>query len=176
MPAPNFDYKEARSYCMNYGLLVGLCWSASFICTILGPEHPFVGNLGLLIGLVSIYYAGRLIRGYNLESGNRSWFRTLWMSCLTYLFATMLVAVVQLVYFRYFDGGRLMMQMEQVMQMPQYKQLFSGVDEKAMQEALATLNSPTQLTVRFFSMNILLGLVLSIPTMLIAGMGLKKKQ
>ncbi len=176
MGTPGFDYREARSYCMNYGLLVGTCWSASFLCTMWGQGHPFVGNLGLLIGLVSIYYAGRLIRGYNVESGNRGWLRTWWMSCLTYLFATMLTAVVQYVYFRYFDGGMLVRQMEQVMQMPQYKQLFAGVDEGALQQALVSLNSPTQLTVRFFSMNILLGLVLSIPTLLIAGTGLNKKQ
>ncbi len=175
MDTPSFDYKEARSYCMNYGLLVGLCWSASFVCAMWGQRHPFVGNLGLLIGLLSIYYAGRLIRGYNRESGNSAWLRTWWMSFLTYIFATLLTAVVQYIYFRFIDNGMLLQQTEEVMHLPQYEQLFEGFDEKAVQQALSTFTSPTQLTFRFFSLNILLGLVLSIPTMLIGNTKLKKE-
>ncbi len=176
METGGFDYREARRYCMSYGMKVAVWWCASFLCNMLGMRYPLLGNLGLVAGIFSIWYAGRLLRGFNRQSGQRSMLRTWWMAMLTYVFATLCTTLVQYLYFRFWDGGAFLEQMRQALEMPAYRQLFNGISDEELREAFAVFGDAPRLTYRMFLLNIALGLVLSLPTMLIGVSGLNKKK
>ncbi len=167
MERSDFNYREARRECMGFGLRIGLCWSVSFLCSMYGTRAALAGNVGLLIGLFSVYYTVRLIRGYGARTMRGvSFMQAWWMAFLTHIFATMCTAVVQYAYFRYLDGGAFAGQMELAMQVPAYKRLTEGISEEDMEQMMTTLASPSQLAYRMLLFDMALGFVLSVPAAL----------
>ncbi len=176
MGTTNFDYKEARRYCMSYGMKIALCWSATFLCSMYGMRVVLLSDVGLVIGLYSVYYAGRLIRDYNKENDNSSMLRTWWMSFLTYIFAALCTTLVEYLYFRYLDGGMLAERLEMALQIPAYRQMFEELSGEDFEQAMAVFSNPSQLAYGMFMLNVTLGFILSIPTMMIGCIGLKKEK
>ncbi len=162
-----FDYKEARRRCMGFGLRVALCWCAAFLCMMAGMRVPLLGNLGLIVGLVSVFVAGRLVRRLNEETGQGSLLRTWWMAMLTYLFATLLTTLVEFLYFRYVDNGQMATMMETVLDTEAYRPLLQGMDEASLRQSVKLMRDARMMAYSFFLMNMTLSLVLSLPTMLL---------
>ena len=176
MNAPSFDYKEARKYCMNFGMRVAFLWSISFLCSMYGSKYPLLSILGFFFGLYSIFFAGRLIRWYNQQAPSPARFlRSWWMALLTYFFATLATTLVQYIYFRFLDHGMLLSQVELIMNTPEYSQLLQGINEEEFKQSMTIMSNPSQMTYSMFLMNMTLGLILSLPTSLIGYIGLNNK-
>lgn len=171
-----YDYREARRLSMNFGMRTAVWWSISFLCTMYGVRYPILANLGVFIAIFSVYYAGRLIRWYNQQIGYAPAFNTWWLALITYFFATLSTTLVQYIYFRFLDKGMMLQQMEQFMQMPEYRQLLQGFSKADIQQSMELMKSPAQMTYAVFLFNIFLGLLLSFPTMLIGIIHVNKKQ
>lgn len=80
------SYKQLRAFAAQYGAVVGLMWIVSFAFYIIGLTRPLVGNVGLIIGLLSVVTAGFLIRKFRgevfpLRFGQSWWMATL-ISCM----------------------------------------------------------------------------------------------
>jgi len=151
---------------------VALCWVVSFLCSMYGVRYLILGNLGLLIGIYSIYYAGKLIRDYNRQAEVKTHFmQAWWMALLIYFFATLCTTFAQFIYFRFIDNGMMAQTMnetlKQMMEIPQYKELLNGASKQDIKQAIAAMGNPTQVTYMFFISNTMLGLILSLPTALI---------
>ena len=165
------NYKQLRAFSAQYGAVVGLMWIISFAFYIIGLTRPLVGNVALLIGLLSVVVAGFLIRKFRNEVSPLRFSQSWWMATLIYLYASLLMAVGQFIYFRYIDNGLLLETYSNLMQQPEamalMQSMMPGEDvEAAMRQTLEVLGNitPIQLTFEFLIYNLLLGFLLAIPT------------
>ena len=136
-----FNNVQARAFCMQYGLVVGLLTSASFLATMYGLGAPSVGLLGNILGIFAFVAAFRFIRSYRQEVERLSFLQACYMAFLTLFFASLLTAVVQYLYLAFLDHGRLFMQVEQMLSMPEYeqwlKQMAGGADVEEVKRRLS---------------------------------------
>ena len=173
-----FNGIQARAFCMQYGLVVGLLTSASFLATMYGLGAPSMGLLGNILGIIAFYVAFRQIRAYRQEVGGLSYMQACYMAFLTLFFASLLTAVVQYLYLAFLDNGRLVSQVEQMLAMPEYEkwlgQMAGGMDvEEVKTAALGLLSNPAKTTLQLLWSDCLLSLILSIPIALLSMTGKK---
>ena len=176
MEKKEFDARLARDHCMEYGMVVGLMCSASFLCSMYGYDNVLLGQLGNVLGLLAFVSAGIFIRRYGRRMGRLTFGRSCYMALLTYVFAIMVTAVVQYVYFRFLDAGHLAEQVKQIVQMPEYhqwlQQLAGAEDvDKLISQAMQFMYNPVRMTMQLIWMNLLLAMLLLVPTAL---MGMRK--
>lgn len=174
------DYKQINAFAGQYGLIVGLMWVLSFACFIFGLNKPLIGNLALLFGLLSIFVCEKLVRNFRYTVQELR-FPAVWrMSLMIYFYASLIMAMAQFIYFRFIDNGLLQEAYSEVLQRPEaitmLQQMMPDEDISTVTEqALAMLGSitPAQMTGEFLIYNLFLGLMLSIPTAVLAKMGRK---
>ncbi len=174
-----FDYHKARAYASQYGAIVGLCWIISFLSYMGGLTTPFLADIGLIMGIASVFVAGNIIRFYHNARQSLTFGQAWWMAITLYLCATLLTAVVQYIYFEYMDHGTLAKTYEQMLTAPEYQELLQQVlpqsnDTNLIQDMIDLLYSitPIQMTFQLLVYNLFLGLFLSVPTALL---GRRKK-
>lgn len=175
-----FDRQQARAYCMQYGAVVGIVCSLSFLCMMYAGNSPLLGATGNALGLFALWKAGRQIRKFRLTVSPIGFGKACYMAILTYLFAILVVAVVQYIYFRFLDEGRMVAQVEQLLTLPEYHKMLvqmAGTEdiESHLTSTLDMMRNPTQMTIQLLSTNLFLSLLLTIPTALIAITGNMKK-
>ena len=90
------SYKQLRAFAAQYGAVVGLMWIVSFAFYIIGLTRPLVGNVGLIIGLLSVVAAGFLIRKFRGEVFPLRFGQSWWMATLIFMYASLLMAVALL--------------------------------------------------------------------------------
>ena len=174
-----FDFQAARAYAYKYGAIVGLCWIISFLSFVNGLSTPFLADIGLVLGIASVFVAGNIIRFYH-NARQELTFRRAWQMALTlFLCAAVLTAAAQYVYFQYMDHGTMAQAYEQILTAPEYQahvqQILPQQGSKDMiQEMIDLLYTitPIQMTIQLFIYNLFLGLLLSLPTALL---GKRKK-
>lgn len=171
--------KQLRAYSAQYGAIVGLMWILSFSCYIIGLSEPLVGNLGLLFGVFSFVVAGYLIRHFRRTVFTFGYFRAWRVASLIFIYAALLMAVAQYVYFRYIDQGFLAGVYAEVASRPETRtileQMFPGYDVAELTEQTVELLrtiSPIEITLEFLIYNIILGAILALPA---AGIGVSGK-
>ena len=173
-----FNGVQARAFCMQYGLVVGLFTSASFLATMYGLASPSLGLLGNILGIIAFYVAFRQVRAYRQEVGGLSFMQACYMAFLTFFFASLLTAVVQYLYLAFLDNGRLVSQVEQMLTMPEYEQWLKHMAgdadvEEVKTVALGLLSNPAKTTLQLLWSDCLLSLILSIPVALLSMAGRK---
>lgn len=166
------DYKMARTYAGQYGAVVGALWIISFACFIGGLHYPLLSNFSLLIGLASLFVTGALIRKFSRTVFPVKFSQAAWMTIQIYMYASLLMAAAQFIYFRFLDNGFLVSTYETLFQSPEYQQLLQqllpGISNQtqAIDEVIGMLYTitPIQLTFNFLIYNVFLGFILAIPT------------
>lgn len=165
------SYKQLRAFAAQYGAVVGLMWIVSFAFYIIGLTRPLVGNVGLIIGLLSVVTAGFLIRKFRGEVFPLRFGQSWWMAMLIFMYASLLMAVAQFVYFRYIDNGLLLQTYSTIMQQPEavamMQSMMPGEDAAEVSRQVIDLLksiSPIQLTFEFLVYNLMFGFLLAIPT------------
>ncbi len=175
----NFDSNLARTHCMNFGLIVGIMCSISFLLAVYARGSVLVAQTGNILAIMAFITAGRLIRRYRQVVYPIGFRQACRMSILTYFFASLITAAVQFIYFRFLDHGQVYDQMQQLLEMPEYlamlQRLAGESDVKEIvSNALNLLLNPAQMTMQLMWMNLILSLILTIPTALIGITGRKK--
>lgn len=174
------NYKQFRAFAAQYGTVIGLMWIVSFSFYIIGLTHPLIGNISLLTGLCSFPVAVFFIRKFKRDIAAINFSQAWWMSILIYMYASLLMAVAQFIYFRYIDNGLLVNTYASIMQQPEavamMQQMMPGEDVTAAgQKVIELLQSisPIQLTFQFLTYNLFMGALISIPTAFIGVRGKK---
>lgn len=177
-----FDYRQARAYAGQYGAVIGLMCIASFGCYIAGLAWPLLGQVALFLGGASVFVCGRLIRSYRLRTGEMKFRRCWWMAYLIYMYAVLLTALGQFIYFRFIDNGFMAMQFENLLTRPgmeETMQILSpdGGIQQMVSDTMLMLQtmSAADFTVNLLFSNILLALVGSVLAAWIGCTG-KKRQ
>ena len=83
------SYKQLRAFAAQYGAVVGLMWIVSFAFYIIGLTRPLVGNVGLIIGLLSVVTAGFLIRKFRGEVFPLRFGQSWWMATLIFMYPSL---------------------------------------------------------------------------------------
>lgn len=165
--------QQTRAYAGYYGLWVGACWIASFGLNIAGLQSPLLGNLGLLVGLASVFLGVKLLRGFREHVAPLPLRRAWYLSWMMYLAAALLCTAAQYIYFAYLDGGMVTRAYTDLLQQPEVqdllRQMLPGQDAHALAtEAINTFMAtpPSQLAIQFLMWNILLATLVAFPTAL----------
>ena len=95
------SYRQLRAYAAQYGAIIGMMWIVSFAFYIIGLTRPLLGNIALLVGIMSVVAAGFLIRKFRNEVSPLRFAQSWWMGILTYMYAALLMAVAQFIYFQF---------------------------------------------------------------------------
>ena len=175
--------QQTRAYAAYYGLWAGLCWIGSFALSMTGLQTPLAGNLGLLLGLLSIYFVVRLMRGFRENIAPLPLRRAWYMAWMIFAAAALLCTAAQYIYFAYIDGGLLMRTYSELMQQPEVmtamQQMLPEENvEELMNQAFAAFAAtpPSQLALQFLFWNLILATIFAIPTALLAYKGQSKNQ
>lgn len=165
------QYRQIRAYAAQYGTLVGLIWIASFASFVIGLTRPMLSNLALLIGLSSVAVAGYQVRKFRREIYDLRFASAWWMSLLIFIYAALLMAVAQFVYFRYLDNGFMADTYAAILEQPEaiamMQSMMPGEDvQELTTQSINLLRSitPIQLTIEFLIYNIFIGLLLAVPS------------
>ena len=115
--------------------------------------------------------AGFLIRKFRGEVFPLRFGQSWWMATLIFMYASLLMAVAQFVYFRYIDNGLLLQTYSTIMQQPEaiamMQSMMPGEDAAEVSRQVIDLLksiSPIQLTFEFLVYNLMFGFLLAIPT------------
>lgn len=154
---------QVKAFARQDGALLALLWIASFACVMLMPQSM----TGSLLAIATPFFVGwrlRKFRDYALD-GVISFRRGYAFAVYTFIYATLIFAIAQFLYFRYLDGGMFTAMVDTTAQtmMPLYEQ--SGISAQELKDSLATIMamSPIEWSFTFMVQNLIIGTVLSLP-------------
>ncbi|MBQ8098236.1 MAG: DUF4199 domain-containing protein [Bacteroidaceae bacterium] len=183
MKLNNALLRQTNAYAMQFGAAFGMFWCVGFAFMISGYKIPLLHLLWLLTLLVTPAVGIILAKKFQQEvkqDGMVDFGRAYLYSVMMYLYATVILAGVAYIYFRMIDNGafvgHLLAQlhtdeMEELLKTPAFKQ---QVDEMLAQTGKESLDdfvgsiTPIMIVANIVDMNLIFGLLLSIPTALMA--------
>ena len=154
-------------------LPIGIMWSASFLCTMYGFEHPLLSMLGTALGIISIYTLYKQLKNYRRLYSSVSWLHVFRLSLVTCLLAGLLTDAVQCLYFLFLDHGRLLSILGTAFQSEEYQEMWQKIMPGTnMEEMLKLIQSMSirdiMLQLAFFNV------VLALPVSLIAALPVRR--
>ncbi|MCI5917601.1 MAG: DUF4199 domain-containing protein [Bacteroidales bacterium] len=163
------DYEQLKAFARIDGAITGGLWILSFALFVAGFQQPMLSTLSVLTGIFSLVLASIRLRRFrdNILDGVISFRRAFGYSIFTYLYASLLLAAAQYIYFQFMDHGFVISQYMAMGNLPEFKQLLQlyGITAEEMKLAMDTLAQlrAIDIALQFFTMNIFMGLALSLP-------------
>lgn len=165
---------------MRYGTGMGLLWAFKFMLFPIGLRIPFLQLLFIVLTLGVPVIGYVFVRRFRMHHCNNAigFGHAFLFTAFMYLFASMLVAVVHYVYFRYIDGGFVF---------DTYQGLITQLKATASSELMPTVEqfqeafnllagmTPLEMTFNLVWNNLFWGMLLALPTALLV-MRKEKKQ
>jgi len=165
--------KQLKAFARQDGAILALVWIAAFLFTMRLPQS-MVGNLLTLSTPFVVAWRLRAFRNNALD-GEISYRRALAYSWHTFVYASLIFALAQYLYIRFYDPESLITMMRDSIHSfgAAYQQM--GMNETQMQESVKLLGTlqPIELVFLFFTQNIFIGLFLSL---IIAAFGMKHRR
>ena len=163
------EYSQLKAFARVDGVYVGAAWIVSFAFYVKGLTTPWLGMLGTAIAVISPFAVAMLLKKFRDDARNGviSFRRGMAFYALVFLYASLLLAVAQYAYFAFMDKGYLIECYTAMMHSPEAETMMSayGVSQQQIDDSLALLRSqkPISIVLNIFSMNIILGLLFSLP-------------
>ncbi len=163
------EYEQVKAFARIDGAIVGCLWIVSFVCFVANFRYPMMGLLGMAIGAGSIVWAAMRLRRFrnNILDGVISFRRAFCYSLFVYLYASLIMALGQYIYLQFIDNGYLISEYTEIMSRTEFSTLMDlyGVKKEDLKLAMDTLANlrPIDFALQFFTMNIILGIVISLP-------------
>jgi len=158
---------QLKAFARQDGALTGLLWIASFAMVMTAPESPW-GNL--LAFLTPFFVGWRLTSFRNGALNGKISLRRAFAYCTyTFIYASLIFAIAQYVYFRFLDHGLFSNMMANSLQLlePFYEQ--SGIGKQELEETMKQMMDmrPIHWAIMFMIQNIVVGLFLALPIALV---------
>ncbi len=169
------ELQQVQAFARIDGAVVALLWTLSFACLV-GFFHEPASLYGIgwfALGAFSLILAAMRLRKFRdgVLEGKISFARAFGFSILTYLYAALLFAVAQFLYFQYMDNGFLVSQYSLQASSPQIQEMMKlyGLTEQDIRFALENIAAlrPIDIALQFFSTNLMLGVFVSLPMALV---------
>lgn len=167
------DIEQLQAFARIDGAIVAVMWLASFACFVGQFQYQSLGMVAFLIGASSLVFASLRVRKFrdNVLGGIISYRHAFAYGIMIYLYASLLFAAGQFVYFQFLDNGMMMSNYYDIVSTPDYKQMMQlyGLTESDIQLAMSNIAAmrPIEIAFQFFTMNIIMGTAISIPVALI---------
>ncbi len=160
------NYNSLQYNAMLAGTYLGIFFILKFPFLPLGLGNPFFYLLFVVMTFAVpflMYYYGRMFR--EKCCGGHIRFFTAWLFLLlTFVFASLLVAVAHYIYFRYVDGGYILGKVSEAMNAMKGNPVFPkeyNVQMSAMLNEMSSL-SPIKIVFQLISQNVIYGNILSL--------------
>lgn len=159
---------QMRAFARLDGLKMGLLWTASFACYVLGLSQPGMGLLAFGIALFTPVYAALRLRRFrdNALEGAITFGRAWGYTLLLFFYACIIFAITQFVYFQWMDKGYFVQALTQMMTAGDSATALRQLGMTQMiDESIHTLQQmrPIDLALNIMTSNMLICFVVSLP-------------
>ena len=164
---------QLRAFARQYGFFLFLLWMASFVAYFTNPASSWGSLLAMSTPFVVGWFLVRVRNG--ALDGHISFRRGLVFSFYTFFYASLLFAVAQYVYFRFFDNGALLSMMLATVKQLESVYKANGMSLNELRQSINAIGqlSPIEIAFVFMMQNFLFGLIMSFPIALICQRGMK---
>lgn len=146
-------------HAMQNGTLLGLLWCVMYLSFIAGFTNIFYSFLFLALNIASPFFAGYLAIAYRKRfcENQLTYYKSLVFLFIMYVCAALLSAVMQTIYFSFFDNGYFIQTMQQ---MTGFLKESPEISDEMLQQLSIAIESLTQLgtkeiVINFLSSNIM---------------------
>lgn len=162
------DYKVFQQYASFYGLLAGIVWACAFFFSIYGMSVPGLGLLGdfcVVAAPVLVFFRARKYRNTVLK-GAMTFGNALYFLFSVFMYASILLAAAQFIYFMYLDKGFLYNTYKDILAQPAYQQMLASMTGKeqvgqALEQFRASTYRPITLVFGFMGFHLIISFVVS---------------
>ena len=156
-------FKQVKAFARIDGVFMAVLRAASFMAIIFDPQSVW----GTMLAIATPFVAGARLKVFRDRALDgvisfRRGYAYLWY---TFLYASLLFAAFQLVYFRFFDNGAFVGMLVGALQTIEAIYRQQNLSVRELQEAVNTLRatSDVQLVFTFFTQNITFCAIMSLP-------------
>ena len=163
------DYEQLKAFARIDGALTGGLWILSFAFFIGEFYNPMFAFVSLIIGVCSLVFVSMRLKRFrdNVLDGVISFRRALAYCMFVYFYAALLMAAAQFIYFQFIDNGFMLSQYEAMTKTYEFRTLLNayGIRQEEMQLAMDNLAAlrPVDIALQFFTTNIIIGFLVSLP-------------
>lgn len=178
------EYKALKAMAPQEGLVIGILWVAAFACYIGQLMQPILGLMVMPLSLISVIVAVNHLRGYrNQHLDFLPYFKAFVYLFQVFLYASLIMALGQWIYFQFMDQGFLYSEIMKMMGSQEFKQAMEvykdmdGFDENIFKVAVDQISQmrPIDIAFQFLSVDVVVSLFLSLfLAMLSMGKAVKK--
>ena len=169
-----------QEYAMRYGTAMGIFWACKFVLFPLGMSMPLLLIFFFILTL-SIPILGYLfVRKYREQQceGVLNFSKAYIFTIFMYMFASLFVAVIHYLYFRYMDNGMIVNTYQGMID--QMNAVATGDMKESLEQFRTALDvvsslTPLEITLQLLTQNVFYCTILAIPTALLV-MRNKKKE
>lgn len=157
------NFIQLKAFARQDALLLSLLWIVSFACVTMMPAGA-IGNLLALATPFLIAWRLSKFRDQALD-GHISFRRAFAYSAYTFFYASLVFALAQFAYFRFFDHGTFASIITESMKLlaPMYEQ--NGLSKTEISQTISqiTMLTPIEWSFLFMMQNFMIGVVASLP-------------
>ncbi|MBR1469946.1 MAG: DUF4199 domain-containing protein [Prevotella sp.] len=157
------DFIQLKAFARQDALVLGGLWMASFALVVMAPQSM----MGTLLALSTPVLLGWLLSRFrDVALDGVISFRRGYVYCVyCFLYASLLFAVAQYVYFRFIDGGRFMQMLSESVKLVEQAYQQNGLSTAEFQPMLEQMQSlpPSQWVFMLLMQNLFIGFVLGVP-------------
>lgn len=163
------EFSQLQAYARIDGLYLALIWTASFACYIAGLSSPTLSIIASLSAMASPLFAAKRLVTFRdtVREGAISFRRAAAYYIFVFFYASVLFAITQYVYMAFMDNGYLLGTYLSTINSPEAQAILKayGLTKSEMGDMLAQLQeiTPLSFALNVMSMNISLGIMLSVP-------------
>ncbi len=156
--------RQTKAFARQDGAILGVVWMVSFAFTMLAvePTYQWLGLIANILTLSTPFIVAKRLksfRDYALE-GAISFKNGLYYSCHCFFYATLLLTIVQYLWFRYMDTGLFMSQLTANYQMVMQSYQLSAQEAKTVMDAITQMK-PIAWASLFMITDLVVGAILS---------------
>lgn len=167
------EYHQLQAFARIDGLQAALMWVISFACFILQFQYTLLGIVSLIFGVASLLFITMRVKRFRdrVRDGLLSFGQAFIYGLLIYLYASLLFALAQYLYFQFLDNGFMVSHYLSIVDTDEYRQAMAlyGLTESDIKVAMDNITAmrPIEIAMQFFSVNVIMGAVISLPVALI---------
>jgi len=156
--------KQTKAFARQDGAILGAVWITSFVCTMMAadPSYQMLGLISNLLIISTPFVVAKRLKAFrdNVRDGHIS-FRHGFYYCLqTFFYATLLLTIVQYLWFRFMNTGMFMTQLQANYEMVAQAYQLTAQESKTLLDAI-TMMKPIAWASMFMITDLVAGAVLS---------------
>ena len=156
--------KQTKAFARQDGAILGIVWIASFVCTMMAaePKYQMLGLLSNILIISTPFVVAKRLKYFRdiVREGHISFRHGLYYCIQTFFYATLLLTIVQYLWFRFMDTGMFMTQLQTNYQMIAQAYQLTAQETKALFDAISMMK-PIAWASMFMITDLVAGAILS---------------